>query len=384
MRKVLARGVLVLASFAAAGTVAARATSDEPAAVYWITAETTSGMAAMSPGQAMAMLAGRAGAPSVSRMLRLQLSSTLTPSGAPVAEHLPPAGLKAGARLPLTTPRSAGPAGDSGTSGAARGRVLLYWGCGARARPGQPKVIDLARPGTSAAVVGALNLSAEAAPGPGRGRTYGVWPDERGERIASDGSLAGDHQLRGNYAPDIRLNLSPDQDFLPPLVLAGTGADATGAVPLRWGRLSRAQGYFVSVIGANDQGDTVVWTSSEPPLLAGQLPDHLSSADLPRLIRQKTVLGPDATACAVPAEAAGGAGRMLRVVAFGGAIDFGRATTSGAPGYAVKVRYVSTASAMLGMDDGEEDQDGPDAEAEARPDPRSPRRPGLRDAFKLF
>src|SRR4051812_55680 len=84
-----------LAGFGHAQTKAAAG----PVATYWMTAETSSGLGAMmgrgGAGMAAAMMSGRMGG-SVNHVLHLQLGSTRKTSGAPEAEHVPPAGLGAG------------------------------------------------------------------------------------------------------------------------------------------------------------------------------------------------------------------------------------------------------------------------------------------------
>jgi hypothetical protein len=78
-------------------------------AEYWMTADTTSGMGAMSGGMGSVMGAmlrgGRPNANSYLHSLNLQLGSPRRAAGEPTAEHLPPQGLQAGPSLPLVTPR---------------------------------------------------------------------------------------------------------------------------------------------------------------------------------------------------------------------------------------------------------------------------------------
>ncbi|NEX95321.1 hypothetical protein, partial [Caulobacter sp. 17J65-9] len=146
MRKAWTGGALALVGAVAAGAAIAQQKPGTPTATYWVTADTYVG-ASGGMSSALAMMSGGAPSASVQRVLNLQLSSIQAPTGAPAADHLPPAGLKAGARLPLISPKLAPAAGDAGSAGAVRGRVLVYWGCGEQARPGQPTVIDLAKPG---------------------------------------------------------------------------------------------------------------------------------------------------------------------------------------------------------------------------------------------
>src|SRR3954463_12412838 len=80
-------------------------------AVYWMSADTASGLAGMAGGMGQgrpsagtvmgAMLGGRGGRSSYVHNLPLQLGSPRRATGAPSAEHVPPAGLQAGQVLPL-------------------------------------------------------------------------------------------------------------------------------------------------------------------------------------------------------------------------------------------------------------------------------------------
>ena len=88
-------------------------------ATYWMSAETTSGLAAMtgmnggqpaSRGAMMgAMLSGRGpgsggNIPGYVHNLQLDLGSPRRPTGAPQADHFIPVGLNAGPSLPLASP----------------------------------------------------------------------------------------------------------------------------------------------------------------------------------------------------------------------------------------------------------------------------------------
>src|SRR3954470_18053413 len=82
-------------------------------AVYWMTADTLSGMGGMmgggrpSAGSMLGAMMGRGGGMGggYAKTLRLELGSNARPAGEPSAEHLPPAGLSAGPSLPLVSPR---------------------------------------------------------------------------------------------------------------------------------------------------------------------------------------------------------------------------------------------------------------------------------------
>jgi hypothetical protein len=321
-------------------------TTATPTARYTLDAGTTVGpMAAMTGGP--------------TRELVLKLGSSLSPTGGPArADHFMPAAAQLGASVPLATPertRAGAPTPTIGDGGLPRGRMKIFWGCGAHAGPGQPVVIDFAtvRPGQPSPL-GAVTLPSDPSPSAGNSRTYGDWPNDRGRRqqVSARSSLLGEHRVAGNYSPEIRFALA--QDFMPALsARAGTAAD--GSLPLTWNAVTGATGYYAYAVGSNG-GDTVIWSSSATKVLGGMLNDWLSPTTVARLVAQKTVLPASQTSCTVPAEvkAAGGA-QMVNLTAFGPEQDFaypprpaGR-TAAWKPEWTVRARFRSQATVMPGM-----------------------------------
>lgn len=398
-----ARTAVVLAAAAAAGTAGAqtRQVVTGPVAVYWMSAQTTSGMAGLmggmngsgggmgqpgaprrpSMGAMMGMMmgggmGGSGGFGAAQHSLTLQLGSTRAPQGAPSAEHLPPQGLGAGPSLPLVTP-TAQPSQRVEEEPTMpreyqkpRGRMLIFWGCGEHAKPGQPLVIDFSKitpdamsagklpPGFEAMTKG-LAITPMRPPAPGRYTTYGEWPNARAQTtVPSQGSLVGAHTVRGDYSPEIKFALSQQQDFLAPLNLR-TATTPTGAGLLNWGAIPGAKAYLATAIGGG-QGDTVVlWTSSEVQASAFSLPDYISPSDLDRLVGQKALMAPTTTQCAMPAEVVRAAPQaMIQLAAYGGEANFVYPPRPDDPKqpwnqqWQVKVRYRSATSAILGMDMG--------------------------------
>jgi hypothetical protein len=334
---------------------------------YWMSAETMSGFAAAAQGGGQGMLGALMGgsrAPSHVRNLTLQLGSPQRPSAAPNAEHLPPSGLGAGASLPLVTPQGSTPAPrpdrmPNMADGNVQGRMLIYWGCGERARSGQPVEIDFARMarGEVPAAMAAMNLTPMVPPSAGSSTTYGEWPNERGRTtVPPSGSLVGDHVVRGNYSPEIRFTLAQGQDFLAPVNVTSNTASASGAVPVAWQPVPNARAYFVMATGAREDGTIVMWTSSE--VQAAQMAfDYLSQENITRLLQQRVLLDPQTTQCTVPAEVAGTVeAASLMVNAFGPEANFSHparpanAPRNWAPEWTVKLRTRSTHMGMLGMD----------------------------------
>jgi hypothetical protein len=348
--------------------------------VYWMSADTSSGLAAMaggggrpSAGSVMGAMMGRGGGrSSYVHNLTLQLGSPRRATGMPSAEHVPPAGLQAGQVLPLMTPQAAprttAPAQPWGQMERPRGRMLIYWGCGEHARPGQPAVIDFASmaAGRMPPAFANMALKPMIPPSAATSTTYGEWPNERTEtRVPAGGSLLGEHVVRGNYSPEIRFTLGAGQDFLAPVVLTSNSAGASGSIPLVWRPVPGARAWFGSIMGAAQNGDFVIWTSSESQA-AMMAFDYVADADIARLVQSRVLMPATADRCTVPAEVARAAPQsMLSLIAFGGESNFAQPRPAGAarawrPEWSVKLRSKSTHMGMLGMtmpgmgDDGDE------------------------------
>ncbi len=369
----IGRGVLVAALAVAGAALAAPA--GVPVAVYWVSAQTSTGAIAAMMGAdgrpsrqaiiAMAM-GGGVGPDAVQHSLHLQLGSQRQPGAAPFAEHDPPRGLGVGPSLPLVT--SEAPPGGAAQDETPRpppqfqrpnGRLLIYWGCAEHAGPGQPAVLDLAKlaadPQSLAAMMRGLAPTPMQALSPRRFSTYGEWPNaQSGAPVPATGSLVGDHTVKSDYAPDIRFSLSPDQDFMGPLRLTGNTRLPSGAVRLAWTTVPTALGYFAAVIGAGSGqgGDTlVVWTSANTQTLVFALADYLSPDETRRLVAEGRMIGPQTSDCAVPAEVAQQTHGLVSLAAYGDEANFASSPRSPRPAWTVKVRYRSTTSALLGQPD---------------------------------
>lgn len=350
---------------ALAGTAATAQQAGGGTAVYWMTAETNSGMTAMAAGGSAGVIRAMAGGAQAaySRNLQLQLGTGRRAPGDPNAEHLPPAGLQAGPSLPLVTPQTQ-PATGTATGLPAgyerpKGRMLIYWGCGDRARPGQPLVIDFATLGSGKTppIYTSLNLRPSNPPAAGRQATYGEWPNQRSRAsVPAAGSLIGEHVVRGNYTPDIRFTVGQGQDFLAPVVLTSSQPAASGAVPLAWQQVGGAKAWFASTMGSAGNNDFVMWSSSESQVMPMMLA-HLDPQDISRLLQQKVLMPATASSCTVPAEVAKAAPQsMLSVTAFGGDANFShparpaKAPASWRPEWTVKLRIKSAYTGLLGQD----------------------------------
>lgn len=282
--------------------VAQQRAASGPVARYDMRAGTVSGAAA---GGAMGMMfGGRGNALQHELYLRLG-SSRAAERGAPKADHFMPAGAKLGKSVALATPRQERDGIDE-LPQKPKGRLLIYWGCGERARKGQPIVIDFARVAAGQIPPGVWTSSVVRDWGPTltNSRTFGRWPAEDHKFVKGDSSLIGAHRIAGNYSPEIAFTLT--KDFMAALRVNSSSLPS-GASMLRWGGIPNATGYLALLFGGKQSGegemrDMVMWTSSASRQFGGGLGDWLSPAQVATLVRDGTVLPSSATSCVVPAE----------------------------------------------------------------------------------
>ncbi|SNS11211.1 hypothetical protein SAMN06295912_101400 [Sphingomonas laterariae] len=348
---------------AAAGQAAGPAAQP---AVYWISAETQSGLGGMAGmgggGMAMgmaAMFGGGMKGGNTAHSLALQLGSGQRATGTAEGQHFIPPALAAGKSLPLNyqqvaTPerRDWKPETESQTEGG-HARLKLYWGCGDPVSAGQPRILDSRSPASFAALKGVdaramQELTAQ------RFTSYGEWPNAKNSRtLKGDSSLVGDHLIQANYSPDIRFNLNAAQDFLAPLKVSQQRG-GNGATQLSWPSVARAKGYFIAVMGQDKDGSTVIWTSSAIPMAGFALPQWMTPAEVTRLVGQKAMLPGTATSCTVPAAVTGTMeSAFLTMAAFGDETNLAEPKPAGAPAtwkpaWTVKLRYKSSTSMLLG------------------------------------
>ena len=362
---------------AAKASPAANEGEGGPVAVYWMSAQTSSGFMAgmmggngkMDRGAMMGMMMRGGPDPNaVNHTLRLQLGSNRRPNGAPQAEHDPSNALNSGP-LPLVTPvaQPSQPVEEEPRAPEQyqkpEGRILIFWGCGEHAGPNQPYVIDFAKmqnnPQAMAGLMRGMAVSAMQPPSPSRFATYGEWPNDRSRAtIPPNGSLIGDHTVKGDYSPDIHFNLAPGQDFMAPLRLVTNARTRSGAVQLAWTPAPTALGYFATAMGGGEGGrgggtTAVMWTSSAAQAFAFGLPEYLAPGETRRLVADGHLMAPSQTQCTVPQEAvqAMGRGGLVQLAGYGEEANFGWPARPQRPVWAVKVRYRTTTSGMLGQAD---------------------------------
>lgn len=370
------RVVLGVAAVAVAGTVAATVAigasdaqggTGAPIARYYMDAETTSGLGGgMS---AMAMLTGGGGGANHTLSLRLGSSNTPT-GGAAKADHFMPDGARLGKSVPLQYEAGRSEPGTD-TFERPRGRLRIFWGCGAKAGPGQPVTIDFAKlapgqfpPGFFASV------PVDRGPQKSNSITYGEWPNKaKTKTLSSQSSLLGAHRIAGNYSPEIAFTLN--QDFMPPM--RASANDIGGPTRLSWQAVTGATGYYASAVGGADgpQGaDVVWWVSSDSKQLGADMMYWLSPATVGRLITQKVVMPPTQTSCIIPAEVKAAAGEVMATMltAYGPEADFAYPPRPADPKIAwrpewiAKARFKSSTMVVAGMpsmgamDDSESDR----------------------------
>jgi hypothetical protein len=340
-----------------------------PIAVYWLSAETSAGMGMSMPvGLGGLMPSNMQGG----KRMKLDLGSSQSSSGTPRADHAIPAGLSMGQSLPLLTPqveRAQGTAPDREPATQfeqPKGRMLIYWGCGESVRAGQPVVIDFAKLGSGegARAMRSRNVTRPTGPAQGRSRTYGEWPNrENSTAVPQRASLQGEHIVAGSYTPEIKFNVGDRHDFMAPVAFDPVRKTSAGAFQMKWEAIPTAIGYFATAMGQGGDGakDIVMWSSSEVQEMGQQLMDYLPPAEVQRLIKEKVVMSPQTTECAVPAGIFKSEGAMFNFIGYGDELNVVHPPRPKDPKqvwvqeYAVKVRLKSTGMTMLaegGMDGG--------------------------------
>lgn len=336
---------------------------------YEMDVATMSGFAAMAGGGrgglggAMSMMFGGDPSSRVAYTLNLRLGSDQSPSAPPPkGDHYFEPQAKLGKSVPLIAPQR--------TEGSytteferPKGRLLLYWGCGAKAGPGQPVIIDFAKvaagqvpPGLFSSAVPIIREVSQA-----NSKSYVDWPNSKGGKQPQAGSsLIGAHRINSNVGSDINFNLA--QDYMPGLQ-ASTAQQADGSVMIRWGALQPATGYVAWTIGGMDRGggngDMVWWTSSASKEFGGGLWDWLPPSVVANLITKKIVMPPSQTSCQIPAEVKKASGEMMigNLNAFGPEANFSYPPKPAGNAvwnidWTAKVRFRSHTMLLVGADMG--------------------------------
>ncbi len=131
-----------------------------------------------------------------------------------------------------------------------------------------------------------------------------------------------------------------------------------GYVQLEWNAIPTARAYFLGSMGAlpGDDAGMVIWTSSELPDSGFGLFDYQTNAAVDKWLKEKVLLPPATTKCAIPKDAAGQG--MLRAIAYGSDLNMAYPprptdpTIAWEPEWNVKLRVKSMTTTMIGMPDG--------------------------------
>jgi hypothetical protein len=287
------------------------------------------------------------------------------------AEDQVPAGLQLGKVLPLVPPKAVQPSEPGGkykpgmADGNAKARILIYWGCGTTIRPGQPREIKFEmKDGKVTGNAAQWGSAMQGRYAPDRtvnvDPKYALWPNEKMHKLVPKGaSIVGNHKIAGAKVPEsLQFDLAQKQDFMPQIALSSTGSLETGQT-WNWRPVDRATGYFLHAMGM--QGDAMVfWSSSEVADAGMGIFDYLPPSTVDKWIRDKVLLAPSVSQCAMPKgifAATGGqaGGGVMQMIAFGPESNITYPPKPADPKVAwnpewnVRVRNKSTTTAMLGM-----------------------------------
>lgn len=238
-----------------------------------------------------------------------------------------------------------------------KGRLLIYWGCSDKVGPGQPKIIDFARMASgdmadmvkrfqamSPAALAALSQPAKAA------GTQAYWPNRfQNTEVPDNGSLVGQHVLKGNFFSDIGFDLAPENDFLAPAELSLKDGVLGTTLTLGWKPIPNAIGYAAVAMANNGDNDMVLWSSSAVDNGGINLLDYIATPELRRLQQKKVVLPATASECKIAAPIFNAnAHPMVNFIAWGS--DVTQTGGDRKNPWKLKVRYKSTALLMLNND----------------------------------
>jgi hypothetical protein len=358
----------------ALGETAPKQVVKPPISQAWIDVATFSGMA-MGPGMMNQTLGSLMGGGGGNRQAEFGYTETgvtgrwmdvtlYTSRNTSLAEALQnvPAGTQLAPTLKLQTPERPKPpppvSDDEPTEWnyePPKGKLVMYWGCSETVRSGQPKVVDL-----STATLAELSKFFESRRATQRGAhaTFGrpVWPSKDDKRMLPAGaSIAGEHGFKADGVPEsFSFTIPPAQDLMPAFEIRQQ--KTATAVQLSWNAIPTARAYFLGSMGALPDGGQgfVLWTSSELPESGFGLFDYQTNAAVDGWLRDKVLLAPTVTTCAVPNEAAGQG--MLRAIAYGTELNLAHPPRPTDPKIAwepewnVKIRVKSMITTMMGME----------------------------------
>lgn len=346
------------------------------AANYWMNAETENqSIPGMQSGEMSGMegVFGRmAGLPQAGggKRLMLQLNSPRPLPAEPEALHDIPPGQKMGKALPLEIPAKPKHTREGEEEAPVyekpKMRMLIYWGCGEAVGKGQPRVLDTEKMGMAefGRAMAGRTASRQYPPSPRAGRIYADWPNRLNTaQVPKDSSLEGDHLVHGNYTPDIRFSIDREHDFMAPVEFTSVQGGLQDSIRFSWKKIPTSIGYFSQALSNNDKtGEMIFWSSSEIPDTGFGLLDYLPPADVRKFIKEKVVMTPETTNCAVPRGIFKGTeGAMLQFIAYGDELNHAYPPRPKDPKaewnpiWTMKLRLKSTGFTPLVMGNGDEE-----------------------------
>lgn len=246
-----------------------------------------------------------------------------------------------------------------------KAKLVMYWGCSETVKPGQPKVVDM-----STATLGDMVKFFESRRATKRGAHAAtgrpIWPSREDKRALGDyASIVGEHAFIAAGVPEsFKFTIPAAQDIMAAMQVRQS--DTGSAVMLEWQPVPRARAYFLATMGALPGGEegVVIWTSSELPESGFGLFDYQTNSAVDGWLKDKVLLPPATSHCAVPKAAAGEG--MLRAIAYGTELNLAyppRPTDpliAWEPEWNVKIRVKSQSTTMLGMESmgGMQDMEG--------------------------
>jgi hypothetical protein len=238
-----------------------------------------------------------------------------------------------------------------------KGKFVLYWGCSETVRPGQPKVVDL-ETSTMAEFAKFFESRRSTTRGAHSAAGRPIWPSKDDKRVFPSGaSIVGQHAYQGDGVPEsFKFAIPAAQDIMPAIHLKQSAQPTF--IKLEWNALPTARAYFLGSMGAREgeQNTIVIWTSSELPDSGFGLFDYQTNVAVDKWLKDKVLLPPTTTTCAIPKEAAGQG--MLRAIAYGSELNMAyppRPTDPNIPwepDWNVKIRVKSMTTTMVGMPEG--------------------------------
>jgi len=300
----------------------------------------------------------------IGRQLDIALYTRERPAGTQAVQQVPARSDLGAAPLHLVTPPSEvieRGQSEPGYPEPPRGRILFYWGCSPVVKPGQPRVLDMAKMSMTD-YTGFMQGRSVRDRGARAEAGHAIWPNEREHsRLDLRSSLLGEHQVSGEGVPaGLRFQIDQAHDFMPSLQVSSAG-DLRESITLRWQPIAQARAYLHTAISGSEGADRVpemvIWSSSEPPESGMGLMDYISNGNIDQWLKDRVLLPPTQGECAIPKGIfAGREGTMLQSIAYGSELNLVHPPRPAdprevwKPEWSVRVRNKSLAMNMLGED----------------------------------